>query len=137
MNLDLDEHEVDCKPMTNPCRTCRVVSFLRKRIGENGLAELDRLLNPTKSVTVQPPLTYSLEQVQLLDKDVSEVLSLSVRTGLCLKRAKIVTVRQVISKTESELLEIQNFGRKCLNELRERLAQKSLYIGMESSSCPE
>lgn len=59
-----------------------------------------------------------------------EALNLNVRAYNCLKRAGIATVGQVLSKlvtNEDELLEIRNFGRKSLDELKEKLAEKGLY----------
>lgn len=59
-----------------------------------------------------------------------EALDLNVRAYNCLKRAGISTVGQVLSKlavNENELLEIRNFGRKSLEELKEKLTERGLY----------
>jgi len=48
-------------------------------------------------------------------------MDLSVRTMNCLRRAGIVTVGELISKGEKELLELRNFGQKSRQELEERL----------------
>lgn len=59
-----------------------------------------------------------------------EALNLNVRAYNCLKRAGIGTVGQVLAKlvtNENELLEIRNFGRKSLDELKEKLTEKGLY----------
>ncbi|MHB0875909.1 MAG: DNA-directed RNA polymerase subunit alpha [Anaerolineae bacterium] len=59
-----------------------------------------------------------------------EALNLNVRAYNCLKRAGIATVGQVLSRlvtNEDSLLEIRNFGRKSLDELKEKLAEKGLY----------
>ena len=52
-----------------------------------------------------------------------EDLNLSVRAYNCLKRSGLMTVGQVLEKSEDELLGLRNFGRKSYDELRERLAE--------------
>jgi len=52
-----------------------------------------------------------------------EDLSLSVRAYNCLKRSGLMTVGQVLEKSEDELLSLRNFGRKSYDELRERLIE--------------
>ncbi|HLF55713.1 MAG TPA: DNA-directed RNA polymerase subunit alpha [Thermoanaerobaculia bacterium] len=55
---------------------------------------------------------------------------LSVRTANCLKNASIGTVRDLVSHSESEILEIKNFGKKSLEELQELLGRLGLTFGM-------
>ena len=55
-----------------------------------------------------------------------EDLDLSVRAYNCLKRAGITKVGQVLEMSEDDLLGVRNFGRKSLDELRERLASRDL-----------
>ena len=55
-----------------------------------------------------------------LDKSVEE-LELSVRSYNCLKNANIRTLRELVTKTEAEMLKTKNFGRKSLNEIKEIL----------------
>ncbi len=52
-----------------------------------------------------------------------EELSLSVRAYNCLKRSGLMTVGQVLEKSEDELLGLRNFGRKSYDELRDRLIE--------------
>jgi DNA-directed RNA polymerase subunit alpha len=52
-----------------------------------------------------------------------EDLNLSVRAYNCLKRSGLMTVGQVLEKSEDELLALRNFGRKSYDELRERLVE--------------
>ena len=52
-----------------------------------------------------------------------EELSLSVRAYYCLKRSGLMTVGQVLDKSEDELLGLRNFGRKSYDELRDRLIE--------------
>jgi DNA-directed RNA polymerase subunit alpha len=64
-----------------------------------------------------------------LDKSVEE-LELSVRSYNCLKNANIQTIRQLVQKTEGEMLKTKNFGRKSLNEIKEILTTMGLSLGM-------
>ncbi|MCD6545172.1 MAG: DNA-directed RNA polymerase subunit alpha [Candidatus Heimdallarchaeaceae archaeon] len=53
-----------------------------------------------------------------------EELELSVRSLNCLKRDKIETIGDLLSRTEDELLRIRNFGKKSLDEVKEKLQEK-------------
>jgi DNA-directed RNA polymerase subunit alpha len=64
-----------------------------------------------------------------LDKSVEE-LELSVRSYNCLKNANIRTIRDLVQKTEPEMLKTKNFGRKSLNEIKEILHSMGLSLGM-------
>ena len=64
-----------------------------------------------------------------LDKSVEE-LELSVRSYNCLKNANIRTIRELVQKTEPEMLRTKNFGRKSLNEIKEILVTMGLSLGM-------
>jgi DNA-directed RNA polymerase subunit alpha len=64
-----------------------------------------------------------------LDKSV-EKLELSVRSYNCLKTANIHTIRELVQKTEAEILKTKNFGRKSLNEIQEILHTMGLSLGM-------
>ena len=52
-----------------------------------------------------------------------ETLDLSVRAYNCLRRSGLMTVGQVLERTEDELLKLRNFGRKSYDELRDRLIE--------------
>ena len=64
-----------------------------------------------------------------LDKSVEE-LELSVRSYNCLKNANIRTIRELVQKTEADMLKTKNFGRKSLNEIKEILHTMGLSLGM-------
>ena len=68
-----------------------------------------------------------------LDKSVDE-LELSVRSYNCLKNANIRTIRELVNKTEPEMLRTKNFGRKSLNEIKEILTVMGLSLGMQVDS---
>ena len=63
-------------------------------------------------------------------------LELSVRTSNCLKSHNIVYIGDLVQKSEAEMLRTPNFGRKCLNEIKEVLAQVGLHLGMEEPGWP-
>jgi len=57
-----------------------------------------------------------------------EELDFSVRTYNCLKKANIQTIADLVQTTEEDLMNIRNFGRKSLLEVRDKLAQFSLTL---------
>jgi len=67
---------------------------------------------------------------EYLNKSVDE-LELSVRSANCLKNAGIRTIRDLVQKSERDMLETKNFGRKSLNEIRDILRPMGLSLGME------
>ena len=62
-------------------------------------------------------------QSRLMDTPIEE-LDLSVRAFNCLKANEIQTVGQLLQKREEELLALRNFGRKSLDEIKEKLVEK-------------
>ena len=67
---------------------------------------------------------------QLLQMRVDE-LELSVRSSNCLRAANIMTLEDLVRRTESEMLKYRNFGRKSLTELNGILSELGLYFGMD------
>jgi len=74
----------------------------------------------------RPPLPRNDQ----LDRSVDE-LELSVRSYNCLKNADIRTIRDLVQRTEREMLATKNFGKKSLNEIKEILNGMGLDFGME------
>jgi DNA-directed RNA polymerase subunit alpha len=66
---------------------------------------------------------------KLLNMSVNEI-ELSVRAANCLNNANITTVGQLAMKSEQEMLKYRNFGKKSLNEIKEKLATLGLTLGM-------
>ena len=64
-----------------------------------------------------------------LNMSVNEI-ELSVRAANCLNNANITTVGQLAMKTEAEMLKYRNFGKKSLNEIKEKLSALGLGLGM-------
>lgn len=66
---------------------------------------------------------------KLLNMSVNEI-ELSVRAANCLNNANITTVGQLAMKSEAEMLKYRNFGKKSLNEIKEKLTSLGLSLGM-------
>ncbi len=75
----------------------------------------------------------SAEEQALYDKlrlPISE-LELSVRSSNCLKEANIKSLAELVRKTEEELLDFRNFGKKSLTEIGDVLKAHGLSLGMK------
>jgi DNA-directed RNA polymerase subunit alpha len=57
-------------------------------------------------------------------------LELSVRATNCLESENISTVRDLVARSEDELLEVRNFGETTLKEVKQKLAEHGLQLGM-------
>jgi len=66
-----------------------------------------------------------------LDKKIFKEFEFSSRTKQCLIADNYVTIGDLVKTTESELLRIPNLGRKSINEVKEKLAEINVYIGMD------
>ena len=69
------------------------------------------------------------EEDSILDASI-ETLELSIRSMNCLKNANIRTLRDLVSRSEREMVEIRNFGEKSLKEVRSKLEVLGLGFGM-------
>jgi DNA-directed RNA polymerase subunit alpha len=61
-------------------------------------------------------------------------LELSVRATNCLESEGITTVRDLVNRTDEELLEVRNFGETTLKEVKAKLAERNLHLGMKLPS---
>jgi DNA-directed RNA polymerase subunit alpha len=77
--------------------------------------------------------TMDPELEQKLSMTVQE-LDLSVRANNCLESAKIGTVRDLVKKTDSDLLKVRSFGKTSLREVKRKLADLGLSLGMDLDS---
>ena len=68
---------------------------------------------------------------EVIDQSV-EMIELSVRAANCLKEAKIKTLRELIQKREEDLLQRRNFGKKSLDEIKEKLKELGLSLNMKN-----
>ena len=69
------------------------------------------------------------EMRRKLTMSVNEI-ELSVRAANCLNNANITTVGELAQKTEAEMLKYRNFGKKSLNEIKQKLTELGLSLGM-------
>ncbi len=69
------------------------------------------------------------ELLRKLAISVNEI-ELSVRAANCLNNANITTVGELCQKSESEMLKYRNFGKKSLNEIKQKLTEMGLSLGM-------
>ena len=124
---DYDKLTVDV--WTNGSVTPRdAVSLSAKLIRDhlNIFINLEEVGDLQQDASADQPRAASNEN---LDKSVEE-LELSVRSYNCLKNANIRTIRELVQKSEGEMLKTKNFGRKSLNEIKEILAGMGLSLGM-------
>jgi len=70
------------------------------------------------------------ERVRRLLETPVEELELSVRSSNCLKNANIRTIGDLTSRTEEEIAKTRNFGKKSLQEIKEKLSEWNLDLGM-------
>ncbi len=73
---------------------------------------------------------HKTELDALLSKKIDD-LDLSVRSANCLKNANIHTLRDLVARTEKQMLETKNFGRKSLEEVQEILNEHGLAFGRD------
>jgi len=76
---------------------------------------------------VQPSVDKEMENK--LNMPIHE-LELSVRAANCLESAKVETVKQLVKLNEAELLEIRSFGKTSLREIKRKLGDMGLSLGM-------
>jgi DNA-directed RNA polymerase subunit alpha len=69
------------------------------------------------------------ELAKKLSISVNEI-ELSVRAANCLNNANITTVGELAQKSENEMLKYRNFGKKSLNEIKQKLVEMGLSLGM-------
>lgn len=70
---------------------------------------------------------------KLLNTPVEE-LELSVRSSNCLKNANIRTIGELTKKTEEDITKTRNFGKKSLEEIKQKLEEHGLTLGMTDYS---
>ena len=85
---------------------------------------------------IQEPVASSTVDVELerkLNMSLAE-LELSVRATNCLESEGISTVRDLVMRSEEELLEVRNFGETTLKEVKIKLDERNLKLGLRSSA---
>jgi DNA-directed RNA polymerase subunit alpha len=74
---------------------------------------------------VPPPLR------DLFRRPIDELAELSVRSVNSLKKENIITLGDLVQRTEDQMLNIENFGIKSLEEIRQFLNEHNLHFGMK------
>ncbi|MGL6095867.1 MAG: DNA-directed RNA polymerase subunit alpha [Fimbriiglobus sp.] len=77
--------------------------------------------------------TVDMELERKLNMSLAE-LELSVRATNCLESEGITTVRDLVIRSDDELLEVRNFGETTLKEVKGKLTERGLHLGMKTSS---
>jgi DNA-directed RNA polymerase subunit alpha len=95
---------------------------------------LDVFIKPEQEIVefeegVKPMDPQREELRKKLAVSVNEI-ELSVRAANCLNNANITTVGELAMKTEAEMLKYRNFGKKSLNEIKDKLAELGLSLGL-------
>jgi len=124
---DYDKLTVDV--WTDGTVTARDAISLGAKLVRDHLSIFINLEEPVETPTDPDGENGQLVTNEHLDKSVEE-LELSVRSYNCLKNASIRTIRELVQKTEPEMLRTKNFGRKSLNEIKEILQSMGLGLGM-------
>lgn len=110
---------------------------------ENALAEAAKIAKDHFAIFINfdESLVNSSDEVdeeeerikKLLNTSVEE-LELTVRSSNCLKNANIKTIGDLTKKTEEEIAKTRNFGKKSLSEIKEKLKEWNLSLGMTDYS---
>ena len=90
----------------------------------------DQALQDTAEPSLTVVETVNTEHQRLLDTSIAD-LELSVRANNCLEMAKIETLGELVSKTESQLLSLRSFGKTSLREVKRKLADLGLELGAD------
>jgi hypothetical protein len=85
-----------------------------RNFGKGTLREIRKKLIP---LTTDQPTDTSPDNIKLVDE-----MQLSVRASGCLRNANITTIDELLTKTDEELLQLRNFGKGTLREIRKKLA---------------
>lgn len=85
----------------------------------------------TKIRAETKPKDAEKERIRKILKMSIEELELSVRANNSLRGANITTVADLVRREESELLRFRNFGRKSLDEIKEKIQEYGLQFGMD------
>lgn len=83
----------------------------------------------------QEEVEYDTDRDQLLAKLALRIdeIELSVRSTNCLAQANIKTIAELVVMPESEMLKCRNFGKKSLGEIKIKLEDMNLHLGMDLS----
>jgi DNA-directed RNA polymerase subunit alpha len=89
-------------------------------VTDDALLALREKSNPAMDPDLQQKLNMTVQE-----------LDLSVRANNCLEAAKITGVRELVKRSESDLLKVRSFGKTSLREVKRKLADMGLSLGMD------
>ncbi len=139
--------------LVEPARVGEVIDYdkLTLEIWSNGSVDVNQALSKAASllidhfrqitaITGQPVGAATLEEEAVVEDNAEQTpaftiedLELSVRAYNCLKRASINSMAELLKKSEHDLLNIKNFGKKSSDEVIERLH----HFGLDLAPNPE
>jgi DNA-directed RNA polymerase subunit alpha len=102
--------------------------ILRKHL--NPFVQYFELGQQTASESAAAAARVDEELIRKLQMPISE-LDLSVRASNCLESAKLTVVADLVQLTENDLLKVRSFGKTSLREVKRKLADLNLSLGME------
>jgi len=103
-----------------------------KEAAQNIQKQLSKTIDVEKIKELQQAAESVEEQLNpILLKHVEE-LNLTARSLNCLKASNIRYISELIVKKEMDLLKAPNFGKKSLNEIKDKLAEHDLALGMDA-----
>lgn len=102
--------------------------ILRKHL--NPFVQYFELGQATASESAAAAARVDEDLIRKLQMPITE-LDLSVRASNCLESAKVNVVADLVSKTENDLLKVRSFGKTSLREVKRKLADLGLELGME------
>lgn len=82
----------------------------------------------------ETPESQEDERLRKLFATPVEELELSVRSSNCLKAANLKTLGELVIRTDQEMLKYRNFGKKSLHEIKDKLEEYGLSLGMKEKA---
>jgi DNA-directed RNA polymerase subunit alpha len=107
--------------------------ILRKHL--NPFVQYTELGPQVRSPAREIPLNLDASMESKLAMPLAD-LNLSVRASNCLESENIMTVRDLVTRSEDALLEVRNFGETTLTEVRNKLRDLGLHLGMRLPQVP-
>ncbi len=97
--------------------------------------QLSYLMRFAESSPAEPPVSgavrLSAQMREMFRRPIDEMAELSVRSVNSLKKESIITLGDLVQRTEDQMLNIENFGIKSLEEIRQFLHEHDLHFGMK------
>jgi DNA-directed RNA polymerase subunit alpha len=108
---------------------------------QDGLAMSAKILRDHFSIFVKFEEVFEEEEEEKVDEEFTRIkallersvdeLELSVRSANCLRAARIRTLGDLVQKSEQEMLQYRNFGKKSLKEIQDLIEGMGLHFGMD------